>query len=676
MQYLKKEVAISFVHSLISLRQLVELLATIGYEPMLSLDDYEFKPQKKKASSLIVRLAVAGFCFANIMLFSFPEYLSTDGLIEPEFQKFFGYLNILLSIPVFFYSGALYYKSAYTSLKQKVINMDVPITIGIFMLYFRSLYEVISTTGPGYFDSFTGLVFFLLIGKFFQQRTYDSLSFDRDYKSYFPISITRITNSGEEIIPISELEKGDVIIVRNNELIPADSVLLSETASIDYSFVTGEAEHTEKNENDKIYAGGKQAGASIRLKVLKSVSQSYITQLWDNASFNFDDSHSLTNLANRFSKYFTFGIITIALLAGIIWYFIDPSKAVFITTAVLIIACPCALALSTPFTLGSAQRILGRNQLFLKNSSTIEELAKINHIIFDKTGTLTEASNASIRFSGKTLSQYDNDLIYSLIQHSTHTLSVKLLKQITAEKSFEVSEYSEIPGKGISGLVQNHKLKIGSATFVGQTNDTKLNETRVYYSLNDEIVGYFIIENWYREGLASLAEKLSGNLQISILSGDNESEKSRLQTIFPRTKEFRFNQSPQDKLDFIKSLQKDDTVLMFGDGLNDAGALKQSNIGIAVVENISSFSPASDGILNASNFSKISEFITFSHKSIFIILVSFAISLLYNLFGIGFAVAGYLSPLFAAVLMPLSSITVVIFTTVATKVAAKRIGLS
>ena len=677
--FLKKKLTVSYETDKLTLRQLIELLTSVGYEPQISLDDYEVKPKKTSGTNLIVRLAVAGFCFANIMLFSFPEYLATDGVIGSDFQRFFGYLNILLSLPVFFYSASIYFSSAYHGLKQRIINMDVPISLGILILFGRSLYEVIVSVGPGYFDSLTGLIFFLLIGKYFQQRTYESLSFDKDYKSYFPISITRVTNGSEEIIPITELKQDDIILVRNNELIPADSLLLGDTALIDYSFVTGESEPVKKKNNDRIYAGGRQSGGMIRLQVLKNVSESYLTQLWNEQSFTRPKEYSVSNLSNTFSKYFTVSIISIALLAGIAWMFIEPSNAVFIATAVLIIACPCALALSTPFTLGTAQRILGRNKLYLKNSDSIETIADADHVVFDKTGTLTKARASKLEQIGDKLTDQEKQLIASLVRHSTHPLSIKIRDYLVIRDLSPVSEYEEQPGKGLRGLVENNKIKIGSADWIGIPSPSLLTEnleTRVYVSINDTEKGYFKISNEYRDGLSSLAESLGQNHTISILSGDNENELNRLQQIFPQAESFRFNLSPVDKLNEIEHIQKaGKSVIMFGDGLNDAGALKQADVGIAVTENISSFSPASDGIMDASQLHAINKFISFSKISVRIILFSFGISLTYNIIGVSLAVAGLVSPLLAAVLMPLSSITVVLFTTIATRLSARKLGL-
>src|SRR5690554_2433440 len=260
--FLKRQVTILFNPAKTSVRNIVELLTNIGYEPDLKLEHLEEKKASKISRSLWLKLGVAGFSFGNIMLFSFPEYFNIFVSSESvdEFKVIFGALNIVLAMPVLFYSGIDYLKSAWAAISQKGINLDVPISMGIIALVGRSLYEIISGVGPGYLDSFAGFIFFLLIGKALQQKTFDRLSFDRDYKSYLPISVMRLIDGIENSIPVTELEVGDQILVRNNELIPSDSILTSTIALIDYSFITGEIEPVEVAKGELVFAGGKISG--------------------------------------------------------------------------------------------------------------------------------------------------------------------------------------------------------------------------------------------------------------------------------------------------------------------------------------------------------------------------------------------------------------------------------
>ncbi len=394
--FLKKEISVKYFHSKLSLRELVQLLASIGYEPLIQLDSTEEKKDVHR-KHLYYKIGIAAFCFGNIMLLSFPEYLSID-INDSYYRTVFAYLNLILALPVFFYSASEYFGSAYKGLRKKIVNIDFPISLGIIVLFIRSAVEVLLYNGAGYFDSMSGLVFFLLIGKLFQEKTYDTLNFERSYKSYFPLGVTVKKDGNETSVPAAKLKVGDRIIIRNNEIIPADAILFKGTGNIDYSFVTGESVPVEKVLGELVYAGGRQKGSAAELEVVKEVSQSYLTQLWNHESFNKKDESYFTTISNTVSKYFTAAVLIIAAVSALFWLQTSVHTAINVFTAVLIVACPCALALSTPFTFGNTVRIFGRNKFYLKNSSVVEDLAKINMIVFDKTGTITKSGDGAIKF--------------------------------------------------------------------------------------------------------------------------------------------------------------------------------------------------------------------------------------------------------------------------------------
>lgn len=679
--FLKKTVRISYNNSKTTLKKIAELLDTIGYEPEFSLDNEDDEVAKDGFDKKILyKIGVAGFCFGNIMLLSFPEYLSIEGEIVESYRFYFTMINFILSLPVMIYSGSEYYISAFKSLKNKFVNIDVPITIGVIVIFLRSTFEIFTNTGAGYFDSLAGLIFLLLIGKLFQSKTYGRLNFERNYKSYFPISVTLKKENEETTIPVSKLEVGHRILVRNNELIPADSILMSREASVDYSFVTGESNLVKKVNGSIIYAGGRHFGSMIELEVVKEISQSYLTQLWNDSAFSQPQESFVTGITNICSKYFTYLVILIALLSAIYWFDKDTATAWNALTAVLIIACPCALALSAPFSFGSTMRIFGRNEFYLKSTSVVETLSKITDIVFDKTGTLTETNMSEIVFEGAPLTEDEKQLVASVTRNSSHPISSKIYSKMKSSGLTEPDSFDEVVGQGIVAEVNENIIKIGSKKLVGANGQFKHIEdkfkTRAYISINNKVRGVFLFSNYYRKDFDSVIEKLKDNYTLSLLSGDNESEKKQLEKFFPKESKLLFNQTPQNKLDYIKNIQtKNKKVLMIGDGLNDAGALKQSEIGIAISENVNNFSPACDAILSADSFGKLENFIKFSRTTIKVIIASFVISFFYNVIGLSYAVRGELSPLIAAILMPLSSITIVFFTTSVTNILARKKGL-
>ncbi len=669
----KKEIRVTFKNKETSLKKIVELMTSIGYEPFISLEDSEGK-RKKIDRTLIYQVALAGFTFGNIMMLSFPEYFELDEFWLNKYKGFFRYLMFALSIPAVVYSAKDYLISAYKGVKHGILNIDVPISLGILVLFTRSIYEIFSQTGSGYFDSLTGLIFFLLLGKVFQQRTYNFLSFERDYKSYFPIAITKIDkDNSHHIIPVHKIEEGDRLLIRNEEIIPVDGIMINGNALLDYSFVTGESMPVTKKSGDKVFAGGKQTDGAIEIEVLQTVTQSYLTQLWSNDIFSKNDSDNIKNITDSISKYFTIAILIIAISAGIYWFFVDKTKAFQVVSAVLIIACPCALALSAPFALGNMLRIFGRNKFYLKNTNVIESIAKIDTLIFDKTGTITTNKSTNINFLGAELTDLEKNSIRSVLRSSNHPLSRMLYAFLPDGQKQEVNNYKEILGKGIQGIVDGQEIQLGSASFVGAEPENILN-TYIYVKIDNKIKGKFIFNNEYREGLKSSLKSFSKKYKMAILSGDNEGEKENLKQLLPVNSQLLFNQKPEDKLDYIKSLQDNKhKVMMLGDGLNDAGALAQSNVGIAISENINVFSPACDGILDAEEFKNLPHFIKLSKKALQVIKISFGLSFLYNIIGMYFAISGSLSPIVAAILMPLSSISVVIFVTLSTNFISKKI---
>lgn len=668
----KKTVRITYKTKSTNLKDVVELITSIGYEPYISLDDADSK-KNKVGKTLIYQLVIAAFVFGNVMMLSFPEYFQVDGFWINKYKIVFRWLMFFMSIPVVVYSAKDYFISAYKGLSHKILNIDVPVALGVSVLFIRSSVEVFLNIGAGFFDSLTGLIFFLLLGKFFQQKTYNFLSFERDYKSYFPIAVTKIFDGKEEAVPVKDITEGDRLLIRNEELIPVDGILINGTAYVDYSFVTGESVPVVKKSGDKLFAGGKQTAGAIEMDVINTIEQSYLTQLWSNDIFNKNEEKNIKNITDSISKYFTAVILSIALIAGIYWYFINPSVAFNIVTAVLIIACPCALALSAPFAFGNMLRIFGYRKFYLKNAETIENMAKIDTVIFDKTGTITSNDISKISYEGIPLTSFELQLIKSVIRASNHPLSRSLYDFIEEPSLTDKLDYfKEVLGRGIQANYKDYNLKLGSANFLG-IEQKNINETVIYVNINEEIKGKFKFSNNYREDTQKVFNELSKKYKLIILSGDNEGEKEVLSQMLPQETIFKFNQKPENKLNFIKSIQKKGAhVLMLGDGLNDAGALAQSNVGIAISENINVFSPACDGILDANLFNKIPKFLTLASKTVSIIKVSFVLSFLYNVVGMYFALTGQLTPVVAAILMPASSISIVIFVTVLTNWIAKN----
>lgn len=676
----KKEVFIIYNPRQITLRKVVELLTFIGYEPYISLKDTESKKKNSFNRKQIYKIGVAGFCFSNIMMLSFPEYFSSGNIELAGLKETFSWIIFALSLPVLFFSAGEFFISAWKGLRQKFLNIDAPIALAIVVTFARSYYEIISGQGAGYLDSGSGIVFFMLIGRWFQNKTYDSFSFDRDYRSYFPLGVSVLENGIEKNIPVTQLKKGSHILLRNEEMVPADAILIRGVANIDYSFVSGENTPVEKRKGELIYAGGKQMGSAIELEIIKEASQSYITRLWNNEVFN-SKKNEEKSFIHPWSRYFTIALFTVALSAFIFWSVYDSSKILPAVTAVLIVACPCSLLLSATFTYGNMLRIFGKNKLYLKNASVIESLAKINSIVFDKTGTITQTNAAVVNYEGLPLSEKELAIIKTVSRQSSHPLSRIIASSINTvpEKLLTATLFKEYTGQGLEAIVQDVPVKMGAAGFVQTESEIVHYDTgtSVHVSLDKIHMGRFSVQNQYRKGISEMIGRLRKSFNdLYVLSGDNNAEKQNLEKIFGTETQLLFNQSPQQKLDFIKRLQQQNkTVLMLGDGLNDAGALMQSNVGFAVSENSAQFSPASDAIIDGDKVQLLDKFIAYARAGKKIVTASFILSILYNIAGLSFAVQGILSPMIAAILMPASSISIVLFVSLYSSIIARKKGL-
>jgi len=485
------------------------------------------------------------------------------------------------------------------------------------------------------------------------------------------VAVSIIENDWELPIPLAQLQTGHRIVIRHNEIIPADAILLKGEALIDFSFVTGEANPVSKTLGEIIYAGGRQTGQAIEMEVIKPVSQSYLTQLWNNEAFSRKPGKGMQTFSQKVSKYFTVALLIIAFSTLLYWLPVDYKKGLAAFTAVLIVACPCALALSTPFTMAAALSIFDKNFFYLKNTAIVEHLARIDAIVLDKTGTITTGDSKTIKFEGA-LSDKEKQLIYSACINSSHPLSRMIYTSLSAHKRLKTEEYAEVPGQGILAVVDGHYLRVGNSKLVFGQNEDETQLTRVHVLLDNVYLGYFAFTHQYRPGLENISD-LAPAYKLFLLSGDQDHEKFELLRFFKTQEAMRFNQSPQEKLDFINSLQHSGaTVMMIGDGLNDAGALKQSDLGVALTDNVNNFSPGSDAILDGRSLMKLPVFLKFSKDAVHIIYLSFLISLTYNIIGLSYAVTGNLSPLVAAILMPLSTATIISFTSIVTRLAAKR----
>lgn len=645
---------VNFNPDKVALKDLVLLLDQLGYRPLLDVN----RSAKKTASTqrkMLIRLAVAGFCFGNIMLLYFPHYFGDLELTNPAHSEFFKYLSLILSLPVLIYSAQPFLKGGWTSLKTKSLNIDVPISLGILVLFIRSLVEVVWLGSTGYLDSLAGLVFFLLLGRWYQQRTYDALSFERDAGAYMPLAAVRLEGEEKTVIPVQKIQAGDLLEIRSGDIIPTDGVVVKGVGGLDYAFVTGESDEVRVKKGERVYAGGIHHGVPFEMEATSTYDAGYLVQLWDESTQKRNQREGMSTLLNRLSRYFTLAVLIIASVSFLAWAWVDLATAFDAFTAVLIVACPCALALSAPFVLGTVMRFMGKSGLFLKSSHLVETMAAVTDVVFDKTGTLTASGKTTAVWVGEDLTADEWDQVIALAKMSSHPKSRAIVKEYSATRSVEFKTIHELPGQGVKGDA-NGEVKIGSAPFVGAK---EVDASVAFVKIDDEVKGYFKYRHSLRKGWLDAVQRLKIRISPHLLSGDKADEDLESTGAFSDSMSI-YRCKPEDKSGYINALQcRGKVVLMAGDGINDIPALQQSDMGVAVTDAEFHFTPAADAIVHGDALLKMPEFLAYAVSGRRLIMVCIVLSLLYNVVGLWFAISGNLSPVFAAILMPLSSISVV-----------------
>ncbi len=642
------------------------LLDRIGYPPDISASLVQRTEGRMMDKPLLYRLGIAGFCAGNIMLLSFPEYLGIPD--DDGYVRFFNGLNLLLSLPVVFYSAVPYFRSAIKALRIPAANIDQPIALGIAVLFLRSAYEVLSGTGPGYFDSLAGLVLFLLIGKWYQSHTYRALAFDRDPRTFLPVMVTRLVGEQREMVRSERLRKGDRILVHPYEIIPADGTVVQGEGQVDMSFMTGEATPALVRQGEAVFAGGRQLGAALEILVERPAEASYLMGLLQRSGTDRTARPRLKVYLDRLGKRFTIAVITIAALTGAYWAVHDAALVWTTVTAVLIVACPCALALSWPFGVGMAARILGRNGCYLKDPSLVEQLADIRHVVLDKTGTLTQGLvevDVQVRSGDR---EEALSLARTAASRSAHPLS-RILYAASDTPMRPFSHAEEIIGQGVQLVIEGRKVRLGSAAFTGVPSGPG-----VHLSADGVPLATFRIQDRSRPGIEAMLRHLSHDVDLHLLTGDPHPDLDWAEGLFPR-EHILTGCDPEQKRAYVERLTSTGKVLMIGDGINDAGALAVADVGMSVSRSISELTPACDALILPNALHLLGAILTSARKTMKAVRWSVVVSLAYNLVGLSFAVQGLLTPLVAAVLMPLSSVTIVVLVSGMAHFSARSTGL-
>ena len=668
---LRRSVSIDYRRERTSASSIARLLDSLGYPPSVEEPSASGGMLASERRRLHTQLGVAGFAAGNVMMIGLSHYVAGPSGLDPAVHGLLRILEVVLSTVVLGYCAQPWLRSAWGSLRRHIINLDVPISIGILTLYVRSMVDITTARGEGFLDSFTGLVFFLLIGRLFQQRAFDSLDFGRTMRSFFPMSATRIEQGAERDVAIDDLQRSDEILVRNSEVIPADAILLHSAGVVDYTYLTGESEPVECRPGTMLYAGGRVMGRSLRLSVVKPSSASTMAELWSRRDIH-TERRAMEQSRDRFGLIFTLSTLLFALAAALLWL-PDVTMALTVFSSVLIIACPCALTLAMPITYGTAVGLLAGRGIFLKSIGSLSELQKVTRIHFDKTGTLT--APRQVRFIGDELSQDLRAGFAALAAHSTHPVSRAIVAS-GPPPSVTVSNVEEIPGVGIQCQLENSRLGLGSTELIADERMRLLYDEMPSGSVatvNGRPVGRYMVFHELVSGVARMIASLRrSGLELALVSGDSARGISTVEQVFDRS-EITLGATPQDKVDRIhQSRQDGHHVLMVGDGLNDIAAMSAANVSIAVSSGSSRIVPACDVMIDAAGVVEIDRLLSYARSQKNVVKVALWFTMVYNALGFLLASTGHLSPVITAVMMPLSSLLVTAISVAGARMTFRR----
>ena len=657
--FIQKSVHVDIDPKVTSVASVAALLTSVGYAPALFAEGVtasEEEARRINLRGLYMRLGIAGFAFGNIMMFAVATYFAggVNGLTS-QLHMFFSVCTILLTIPVLLYSAQPWFLNAYRGLRSVLFrkgglrawNLDIPVALGMIAIVAKSFVDIVRGTGEGYLDSFTGLVFFLLIGRLVLHKTYDVISFDRTYRSFFPLSTRRDQLGVVSVVPIEEIRSGDILRLRNAEVIPTDCVLLDAVAYVDYSFVTGESRPVECLQGEHILAGGKNIGKEVRMSALQHVNHERLASLWERSKRTTRNT-VFNELSDRFGLLFTVTTLAIA-FAGLIVWLPDYGGALRVFASVLIIACPCALTIAAPITFGHAMGLLGKRGIYLRSPMTIAELLDVDVIVFDKTGTLTTA-HGDLDFRAFDATEVERQYIRALAKHSTHPMSRAMAEHIKQNHEYDCTVVEEFPGQGIRGIINGVPVLIGRCEFV-QCNSA---EPGTHCSVDGRYVGSITLKPVQRFATVSNANQH----ELVLLSGDTSRDASAFEPMFGTN--MWFSQSPTEKVERVREIQRGGKrVLMVGDGLNDASAFNAADVSIAVSDRTSTLAPASDVVVNGDNVVNVGTLLRYASSMRTVVWICFVFTVFYNILGFTLAVQGVLSPVITAVLMPISNLVVI-----------------
>lgn len=648
----------TFDSNKVKLPVILQALRHAGYNPRpletSTLDD----ARTQESRDLLKRLLVAGFGMMQVMTYAFVLYMENFGELPGGTKDLFRWLGFLVSTPVVFYSAAPFYKHAFSALKMKMLNMDLPIAIAITAVYSTSIYQAMMFQGEVYFESVTMLVFFLLSGRYVEMRArhHSVDNADALVKLTPTFAEKRLADGTLQTVPVMELQVGDIVQVQEGAHVPADGTLLTARALMDEALLSGEATARSRLKDDAIIAGSLVLEGPIDIQITRVGADTFLSTLANLSTKAQTQRPRLTRRSEKLTANFVLRvlIITAFTLVGWLWY--DPNQALEATIALLVVACPCALGLAAPAAITRALGVLAKRNVLVIKPDALETLTQIDTAIFDKTGTLTEPHLITHNVDTAAL-----QLAASLARESQHPLS-RALVAANSEPLLAVSDVKSFPGMGLEGTVNGRRLRLGQAKFVLDEEQAQdYQQASLVVGEDGKLLASFTMDEKLREDAIVTINQLQGQqISAEILSGDSE---SRVQNIAQQLglTQYHGRQLPADKLSYVQQLhQQNKRVMVVGDGSNDAPVLAGADVSVALTSGAELAQANADVLLCDGKLSNL----VFTHKVAFetqrILKQNEFWAISYNTLAMPAAALGFIPPWLAAIFMSLSSLFVVL----------------
>lgn len=654
----------------ISLSDIILKIRSVGYNAYPYDKNLKEQQATKAKKDYFIKMTVAVFVSLNIMMIGVAKYTGFFTGIDDEILHAIHIAEFLLATPVLFYSGSVFFKGGYYGLKNKIVNMDLLVATGATLAYTYSIYVMLGGAGHSYFDSVAMIITFIFVGKYFEvigkKSAVDTLD---TIKSQIPTDAVVIRDGQKVDISVDDIVEGDIVELRTGEKASVDGEVISGSANFDESSISGESLPVAKQIGSKVLAGTINLDSVVRYKATTDFEHSTLNNIVTLIEDSLASKPNIENKANEMSKSFSISILSMALLTFIGWYLYSGQfeEALINAISVIIIACPCALALATPMASLIGISWLANKRLLFKESKYLETMAKATTVVFDKTGTLTKGELKVVNENTIDLTNDDLEIIYSITDSSTHPIS-QAVKQYILEsndtiKARDIDSIETISGKGIKAISNRKEILAGNIELLKENNiqcDIESSMSLFVVAIDGEVKAIYELEDTIKEDSIKTIEYLKGlGLNILMLTGDNEKVASKVSKELG-IENFKANMTPLDKASHIDSLKEQgEIIVMVGDGVNDALALAKSDIAVSMGSGADVSISISDIVILDNTLQGLIDSFVISRRTFSFIKQNLGISLVYNIVTIPLAVLGYVIPLVAALSMSLSSLLVV-----------------